>query len=673
MQFFKIEAKLAKAFKSEDKEYRSEFTSEVRLKTEPFYLKNDRKLFVFVSNVKNDRMVIGAIFERAFDTSAVVDSFIKYIEVDCIVVRISEITINEFENLVRSADEYFYIEADAEIMEMFGLHELAWFRRGRGTSYVEYLLKETPAKQTLACKAKSLLCGDTLAMEISRIYEGAAISVKSGNPVHYLIQTDDVQISNEIIKILLSALYANKRIENQRYCSVSFHSEDNAPGRNYESLYKASSGGAVIVSYAQEESEESDMARTGSDVIIGLCNLFRKHRNDVLSVICLPRSCEKIKRVFMENLGSITLIELREEAVFADKARDYLRRLARRNGIASDKQLYSRLKNSVQGYLGAELNKIFDEWFARRLKEVVYPQYAAMEAANKSALVKKTRGNGIVMLDEMIGLSEAKTVIKQALDYYKAQKLFHDRGIQSERPSMNMVFTGNPGTAKTTVARLFAQIMKENGLLSVGDLHELGRADLVARYVGWTAPQVKNWFRAAKGSVLFIDEAYSLVEDRDGLYGDEAINTIVQEMENQREDIVVIFAGYPEKMEQFLQKNPGLRSRIAFHIPFSDYCPSELWQITELMAGKMQFRLDAAVQDKLSGVFKRAVCCEDFGNGRYVRNLLEKAQMRQASRLVAMDIDQVTDEIIKTLIDDDFEELALTHELRKVWKIGFGA
>ena len=153
---------------------------------------------------------------------------------------------------------------------------------------------------------------------------------------------------------------------------------------------------------------------------------------------------------------------------------------------------------------------------------------------------------------------------------------------------MHMVFTGNPGTAKTTVARLFAQIMKENGLLPVGDLIEVGRADLVGKYVGWTAPTVKAKFAAAKGSVLFIDEAYSLVDDKDGLFGDEAINTIVQEMENQRDDTVVIFAGYPDKMEQFLKKNPGLRSRIAFHIPFEDYKPAELLDIFTLMAKKQK-------------------------------------------------------------------------------------
>ena len=118
--------------------------------------------------------------------------------------------------------------------------------------------------------------------------------------------------------------------------------------------------------------------------------------------------------------------------------------------------------------------------------------------------------------------------------------------------------------------------MKENRLLSKGNLIEVGRGDLIGKYVGWTAPMIQKKFKQAEGGVLFIDEAYSLVDDRDGSYGDEAINTIVQEMENHRDNVVVIFAGYPDKMESFLQKNPGLRSRIAFHVPFDDYSTEEL-------------------------------------------------------------------------------------------------
>jgi AAA+ superfamily predicted ATPase len=196
--------------------------------------------------------------------------------------------------------------------------------------------------------------------------------------------------------------------------------------------------------------------------------------------------------------------------------------------------------------------------------------------------------------------------------------------------------------------------MKDNDLLTVGDLYEVGRADLVGKYVGWTADIVKRKFEAAKGSVLFIDEAYALAE-RDGLYGDEAINTIVQEMENHRENMIVIFAGYPDKMEKFLQKNPGLRSRIAFHVPFNDYSVDELCRITELLAEKNHMELRAGVCDKLAPIFKTAMRQDDFGNGRFARNLFEKALMKQATRLVSMDADNVSKTDVGTLIAEDFE------------------
>lgn len=211
--------------------------------------------------------------------------------------------------------------------------------------------------------------------------------------------------------------------------------------------------------------------------------------------------------------------------------------------------------------------------------------------------------------------------------------------------------------------------MKDNGLLSVGDLHEVGRADLVGKYVGWTAQIVKRIFRAAKGSVLFIDEAYALADDRTGSYGDEAINTIVQEMENNRDDMIVIFAGYPHEMERFLQKNPGLRSRIAFHVPFSDYSAEELCDITVLMAESGNMTLADGTREKLLSIYESAVREHDFGNGRFARNLFEKAKMKQASRLVMMDVDVVTETDIGTLLPEDFEAPPTTKPLKQ--RIGF--
>lgn len=227
---------------------------------------------------------------------------------------------------------------------------------------------------------------------------------------------------------------------------------------------------------------------------------------------------------------------------------------------------------------------------------------------------------------------------------------------------MHMVFTGNPGTAKTSVARLFARIMRENGLLSRGRIVECGRGDLVGKYVGWTAQIIQKKFMEARGGVLFIDEAYSLVDDREGSFGDEAINTIVQEMENHRDDVVVIFAGYPDKMEQFLQKNPGLRSRIAFHVPFADYSARNLCDIARLIAKKKGLTLSEDACEKLYHVFDAARSERDFGNGRFARNVVERAKMAQASRLLTMDVEALSSRDVTTISAADITLPDLAHK-----------
>ena len=191
----------------------------------------------------------------------------------------------------------------------------------------------------------------------------------------------------------------------------------------------------------------------------------------------------------------------------------------------------------------------------------------------------------------------------------------------------------------------------------------------MGRYVGWTAQTVQEKFRQARGGVLFIDEAYSLVDDRSGSFGDEAINTIVQEMENHREDVAVIFAGYPGKMKEFLNKNPGLRSRIAFHVPFADYSTGELCKIAVLMGKKKGMSFEAEALAKLETIFEQARSQTDFGNGRYVRNILEQAKMNQASRLLQCDIENISVDEIATIKAEDIVVPEIRQEEKH--KIGF--
>ena len=427
----------------------------------------------------------------------------------------------------------------------------------------------------------------------------------------------------------------------------------------------------VINSIIMHENNDNDrFARNNRNNIERICETAKIFCQSVLTVFWTNLDSVKTRDSFLANLTSVPIVEITEDMANAERAEIYLSERAKDNKIDADDKLFNNIKDGKSFHI-TELNRWFDEWYTEKLHTVVYAQYKDVKTVKAEIVKAAPKGNAAVELHEMIGLDNAKEVIENAVSFFKMQKLYAEKGIKADRPSMHMVFTGNPGTAKTTVARLFAQIMKDNGLLTKGDLYEVGRADIVGQFVGQTAPLVKKHFNMAKGSVLFIDEAYSLVDDRNGLYGDEAINTIVQEMENNRSDLVVIFAGYPDKMEEFLNKNPGLRSRIAFHVNFDDYSTDELIDIADLMIKKTGFKFTGEAHKKLGEVFDAARKKQDFGNGRYVRNLIELSSLKQASRLAKSDIDHLTDDEMRTITVADIAAPFLSQDDGKMAAIGF--
>lgn len=236
-------------------------------------------------------------------------------------------------------------------------------------------------------------------------------------------------------------------------------------------------------------------------------------------------------------------------------------------------------------------------------------------------------------LNAMIGLDSVKKLANQIIALSIMDKKRDSVKKQANYSSKHMLFTGAPGSAKTTVARLLAGALKENGVLETGVFVECGRQDLVGKYTGWTAVQVSEKFEEAKGGVLFIDEAYSLVSKDD--FGSEAINTIVQEMENHRHDVIVIFAGYEDKMKEFLNNNQGLKSRIAFHVDFPDYDVDELVAIFKKMTVDKGFTMEEEGIKIVEEICEVASKVPDFGNGRFVRNVLEQAIIQQSQRLLA--------------------------------------
>ena len=240
-------------------------------------------------------------------------------------------------------------------------------------------------------------------------------------------------------------------------------------------------------------------------------------------------------------------------------------------------------------------------------------------------------------LDKIVGLNEVKTYVRRLADHVRVQRRRKAQGLPAGSLTMHMIFTGNPGTGKTTIARLISQYLKAVGALRGGQLVEVSRADLVGRYVGHTAPLTEQVIRSALGGVLFIDEAYSLYRGKEDSFGLEAIDTLVKGMEDHRDELVVVLAGYSREMAQFLTANSGLASRFAQTIEFPDYTAEELLKITELQAAGRGYVLDEGCKAPLLAYYARrqAENAAKAGNGRMARNTLEQAILNQSRRLVA--------------------------------------
>ena len=647
------------------------------------YSENNKKFFFFLNradnlgvddNIKKIRLRMLAVSESLQETEKYIKDLEDSVSFKLQNIDISETTSSVFINNLRRSD-YTYVDSEA-IMSDFDIPDA----RGNSIDLKEYLMtKEDMSPAEYETCAKKYLCDSALLPELKRIFAQKSPSKDcvKGVPVQYMICIKNSDIREKVVNLLQDALYDAGRFQNSRLYKMAykdsslFGPSDEAVIRDTWDHMKLCKGSLVEIDYQKGlAGDNKDVKHAGDDVLEALGDCIKYYRNEIQTFFCIPGEIPGIESVIMDRLGNVPVIKITEDQVNGERAEEYLRMMADNAGLNADDNLFAEVRKAIGTYDVSDLKKIYDRWYNDYVRTNIYPGYAEINTAEEELAQKLPDGCAYDKLNKMTGLKEAKKVIDSALDYYKAQKIFKEKGVKSDRPAMHMVFTGNPGTAKTTVARLFASILKENGILSEGKLFELGRADLVGKYVGWTAPIVKKRFAEAKGSVLFIDEAYSLVDGKDGLYGDEAINTIVAEMENNREDMVVIFAGYPKEMEAFLERNPGFRSRIAFHVPFEDYSVEELFDIADLIAEDKGLRLDSGVKEKLIPVFEKARSEKDFGNGRFVRNMIEKAKMKQMARLVHSELKNVTKDDCETLTADDFEEPAMFENDNKI-QIGF--
>jgi probable Rubsico expression protein CbbX len=269
------------------------------------------------------------------------------------------------------------------------------------------------------------------------------------------------------------------------------------------------------------------------------------------------------------------------------------------------------------------------------------PQAAASgahEARTVSEVLAQTQiGATVDELDrDLVGLTAVKARIRDIAALLVIDRLRMNLGLAAAAPSLHMSFTGNPGTGKTTVAMRMAQILFRLGYVRKGHLVAVTRDDLVGQYIGHTAPKTREVLKRAMGGVLFIDEAYYLYRpenERD--YGQEAIEILLQVMENQRDDLVVILAGYKERMEIFFRSNPGLHSRIAHHLDFPDYAQAELLRIAEMLLEQQNYHFAPGAREAFAQYLANRAGQPNFANARSVRNALDRARLRQASRLFA--------------------------------------
>ena len=254
---------------------------------------------------------------------------------------------------------------------------------------------------------------------------------------------------------------------------------------------------------------------------------------------------------------------------------------------------------------------------------------------------------------ELVALSPVKTRIREIAALLVIDRLRENMGLSAERPSLHMCFTGNPGTGKTTVALRVAEILHRLGYIETARVVSVTRDDLVGQYVGHTAPKTKEILKRAYGGVLFIDEAYYLYRpenERD--YGQEAIEMLLQVMEAERSRLVVVLAGYRDRMDTFFRSNPGMSSRIAHHIDFPDYTADELMSISRMMLEGRAYRLSAEGEIAFRDYVERRMQQPRFANARSIRNAIDRARLRQAGRLFELDRDLSRDELITIEADD---------------------
>ena len=591
----------------------------------------DDDIFLFIVCDEGNRLQFDVIFKKSLDkvdmVEATAQEFIKRLKKNFEQISRKEISLDTLINDLHNADDEKFIENVNDIRTKYNINY------GSRICFKEYMInKKFFSQDEMLNICNKKVPNEQLKEEIKRIYMPRETD-GFGVPVHYILNMQE-QAGQEAAKILVDSLHSNERMLRDKYMVLNTSMLCHIGMDLFleiSSAFDINDGGVVVISSNMEIDETNCYSRE-QEVLEMICQVCKLANREMTFIFQLYSLKNGQLNYIKNNLSDMSFVEVQDTSLRDEMARNFLEKLAKKYKIQETQSLF-KLIEPQKSYKAFELENIFKNWQKNYMQTVQFPQYSMFVKEEKIVEKEVSVNDGYHELNNLIGQENIKKIVTDFINYAKLQQVCKSENMKVMQFSRHMCFVGNPGTAKTTVARIIAKIMKEEGLLSNGRLIEVGRADIVSKFVGGTAPKVKELFKKAYGNVLFIDEAYSLCDGRDRLFGDEAINAIVQEMENNRENLVVIFAGYKDEMQRFLDRNSGLRSRIAFEVEFPDYSEDELIKIAEYHAKKMDIDISQC-EEKIREIISLNKDNKNFGNGRFVRNILEKARMKQATRLV---------------------------------------
>jgi AAA+ superfamily predicted ATPase len=451
----------------------------------------------------------------------------------------------------------------------------------------------------------------------------------TGNPCHYLFTSDNSD-SMDASNYLVHSLVESHRLPSSMVHEVNF----GLGGMWQLTKYRLSDnlpfcfGQTVRITFNEGFRNVTEQNRTR--VYDKILNMIDEYGSTVLFIIHFNNSLYEDSRVFLKKDMNNLYIELTQFDLTSNEAKKYIIEEAYKFGVEPSSIIDMYIsKKDAKVYSKTQLKNLLIDASRNRLQ---LPQFASyldlrtnkIKGDNHEQETKRKYNSAMDELNQLIGLYKVKELIKEMVQMQKIRPKLLEQGISFGHNAMHCCFVGNPGTAKTTVARLLGEILKEEGILKTGVFVEATRKDLIGEYIGQTAPRIVEFFKKARGGVLFIDEAYSLVDGYGRKsYGDEAIATIVELMENYRHDTVVVFAGYPKEMEEFLSLNPGLKSRIPHMVKFSNYSTEDMVEIAQFMANEKGFEFNEEALLSLGVQLQNARHSTSFANGRTVRNMVE--------------------------------------------------